>query len=405
MRSKRKIIVTVLVCTGLAALAYFAWLLPFWEFASSDFEVSWDKIFSWAYLKTLLPLGIIIALSAAGIVLTVKLRKALAKADKQTRRFAEIRGSRPNAAAPKQKPAAFMVIRWIVMICSAAVLIFGGLIFGLGVSSLSIPVLSCPWNSEEMTSSSCYYLSHLNELFELPVKNILLFFGSSVLFIILLGRAICAFLCPLGLVQDITDRIRRKTKTEGLVMNDRMYGALKPIKWALVLIFIGLCFAGGNFCNFCPMVAVSPILAGISTSLYVSGFLLIFVLIGSFFKRRLFCTVCPLGTLMGLFHRISLFRVKKDCTACTECGACYEACPMGIKQIYTERSKADVTDANCIMCGECVRCCPEDNALSLTFAGAKIYTSSRIKIMSGYEPFTKESEAAGYDRTDKGTDP
>ena len=62
--------------------------------------------------------------------------------------------------------------------------------------------------------------------------------------------------------------------------------------------------------------------------------------------------------------------------------------------IYTERGKADVTDANCIMCGECVRCCPENNALSVTFAGAKLYTSSRKQIMSEYEPKKRESEAA-----------
>ncbi len=254
------------------------------------------------------------------------------------------------------------------------------------MSSLSIPVLSCPWNTEQMTESSCYYLSHLNELFELPWQSILLFFGSTIGFTLLLGRAICGFLCPMGLVQDIMDKIRQKTKTEGIKMNEKMYGAVTPVKWFLVLIFVGLCFAGGNFCNFCPAVAVSPILAGMSTSLYVSGFIMVLVLMGGFFKRRSFCMVCPLGTILGFFHKISLFRIKKDTQSCTECGACYEACPMGIKTIYTQREKVDVTTANCIMCGECIRCCPEDNALSMTFAGKKIYTASRKKIMSGYKP-------------------
>ncbi len=394
MRSRKRIVITVLVCIALVLLAYFAYLLPFYEFVTNDYDVSFEKLFSWEYLKTLVPLFIIIALAAVGIVLIIRLRRILAKADKNTSRFAHARTERPKAQAPKQKPAPFMVVRWIVMIGFSLVVIFGGLIFGMGVSSLSIPILSCPWNSEEMTSSSCYYLSHLGELFELPVSSILIFFASTLGFIILLGRAICAFLCPMGLVQDIMDKIRRKTKTEGLQMNEKMYGALKPIKWSLVLVFTGLCFAGGNFCNFCPMVATAPILAGISTSLYVSGFIMVFVLIAGFFKRRAFCNICPLGYLMGLFHKVSLFRVKKDCTACTECGACYEACPMGIKMIYTEREKTDVTDANCIMCGECVRCCPEDNALSLTFAGARIYTAKRKNVMSGYKPLLLEREAA-----------
>ena len=392
MRSRKKIVVTTLVCATLALLAYFAWLFPFYEFETNSFDTSLEKLFSAEYLKTLVPLGIILALAAVGIALCVWLRRLLAKTDKNYARFAKVRTGKPTGAAPKQRPAAFMVVRWIVMIAFAFLMIFGGLVFGLRMASVSIPLLSCPWNTEQMTEASCYYLSHLNELFELPIKEILIFLGSTLGFTILLGRAICGFLCPMGLIQDLMDRLRRKLRIEGIAPSERLYGALTPIKWCMVLIFLGLCFAGGNFCNFCPAVAVSPILAGMSTSLYVSGFLMVFVLIGGFFKRRLFCTVCPLGYLMGLLHKISLFRIRKDCTACTECGACYEACPMGIRTIYTERDKADVTEANCIMCGECVRRCPEDNALSVTFAGLKLYTASRKQVMSGYEK--QESEAA-----------
>lgn len=388
MKSKKKIIITSIICVGMALLAYFAWLFPFYEFPSNDFTTSIEKIMSAEYIKTLVPLFIIIALAAAGIIITVFIRKFLAKKDDS--RFSKVRTDRQKGNSPKQKLSVFMVIRWTVMIIFAFMMIWGGLIFGLKMASLSIPVLSCPWNTEQMTESSCYYLSHLNELFELPWQNIILFFGSTIGFTLILGRAICGFLCPVGLIQDIADKIRQKTKTEGIKMNDKMYEALTPIKWCMLLIFVGLCFAGGNFCNFCPAVAVSPILAGMSTSLYISGFLMVLVLMGGFFKRRAFCTICPLGTIMGFFHKISFFRVKKDCQSCTECGACYEACPMGIKMIYTEREKADVTHANCILCGECVRCCPEDNALSLTFAGKKIYTSSREKIMSGYEQEGKQ---------------
>lgn len=388
MKSRKKIVITSIICLGIVALAYFAWLFPFYEFPSNDFSASIGKIMSAEYLKTLVPLLIIIALATAGIIITVFIRKFLAKKDNS--RFSKVRTDRQKGKSPKQKISVFMLIRWIVMILFAFMMIWGGLIFGLKMASLSIPVLSCPWNTEQMTESSCYYLSHLNELFELPWQNILLFLGSTIGFTLLLGRAICGFLCPMGLIQDITDKIRQKTKIEGIKMNDKMYEAITPVKWCMVLIFVGLCFAGGNFCNFCPAVAVSPILAGMSTSLYVSGFLMVLVLMGGFFKRRAFCTICPLGTVIGFFHKISLFRVRKDCQSCTECGACYEACPMGIKMIYTEREKADVTHANCIMCGECVKCCPENNALSLTFAGKKIYTSSRKKIMSGYEQEDKK---------------
>lgn len=122
---------------------------------------------------------------------------------------------------------------------------------------------------------------------------------------------------------------------------------------------------------------------------------MVIVLVSGFFKRRCFCNICPLGFILGLTHKISLFRLKKDAIACTECGACYEACPMGIKSVFTVREgkgdlrKIDVTTSDCIMCGECVRRCPENKALSITFAGRKVYTADRMKFMKQYTPRVK----------------
>ena len=388
MRKKKRIIATSAVCAVLLALAYFAFYLPFYEFAPESYATSLKKIFSSEYIKILFPLFVIFAASTLGIVLILFIRSRIAQRRGGSTACSK-RYSRGSGKAPKQKPALFMILRWVIMSVFAFFMIWGGLLFGLRNENISIPVFSCPANTVQPTEASCYFLSHLTTLFKLPLKSILFFFGSTLLFTLLLGRVMCGFLCPMGLMQDIMDKIRKKSKIKGISQNEKVYSAFKPIKWFMILIFIGLCFIGGNFCYFCPAMTISPILAGMGVSLYFSGFFMIFILISSFFKRRFFCNICPLGYLVGLFHKVSLFRIKKDCTACTECGACYEACPMGIKTIYTERGKADVTEAGCIMCGECVKCCPEDNALSLTFAGKKLYTASRKNVMSGYAPNDK----------------
>ena len=387
MRSRKRIAATAVICIAFFALAYFALYLPFYKFGPESYATSLKKIFSIEYIKTLLPLFIIAVISALGIILTVYIRNALMK---KSGNNAYRYSSRGHGNAPKQKPALFMILRWAIMIVFSFMMIWGGLLFGLRSTNISLPFFSCPANNVQMTESSCYFLSHPKDLFEeLPLKNIIIFYLSTMLFIVLLGRVMCGFLCPMGLIQDVMDKLRKKTKVRGISPNEKIYSAFVPIKWFMVLMFFGIGFIGGNFCNFCPAITVSPILAGIGVSLYVSGFLMIFVLIGGFFKRRLFCNICPLGYIVGLFHKVSLFRIRKDCQACTECGACYEACPMGIKTIYTEREKNDVTEASCIMCGECIRCCPEDNALSLTCAGRKIYTASRKNVMSGYAPDRK----------------
>ena len=384
MKQAKKIWLTAGVCAAMFALAWFAWRLPFFEFSEEYSAEQVGSFLSLKYLKNLLPLILILLLSALGILICIGVRKRIIRKDPAFGRFFEARTGSGGKKVPGQRKLGFMTVRWAAMLGASFLMIFGGTALNLRFAEVSLPIFSCPVNTEQMTESSCYYLAHLNDLFELPLKDILLFFGTTIGFALLLGRVICGFLCPMGLLQDVVHGIRQKARVEGVAMTDKMYAALTPVKWMMVFLLLGLSFLGGNFCNFCPLVAVSPILAGIQTSLYFSGFFMIFALIGSFFKRRFFCLICPLGVLLGLLHRITPFRIKKDCTACTECGACYEACPMGIKQIYTEREKTDVTDMNCILCGECIRKCPEDNALAMTFAGKKIYTASRKQVMSGY---------------------
>lgn len=114
MRSKKRIIITVLVCVGIAALAYFACMIPFYIFETNDFNTSIEKLLSLDYLKTLVPLLIIVGLSALGIILIVLLRRMLAKRDKNFSRSANVRTGRAGGKAPKQKPAVFMIIRWII---------------------------------------------------------------------------------------------------------------------------------------------------------------------------------------------------------------------------------------------------------------------------------------------------
>ena len=147
MKYLKKIVIASVIFIAVGAIAYFAYLFPFYEPETSDFSTSIEKLLSADYLTALIPLFIIIGLTAAGIVLVIVLRKALAKADKKQSRFADARTGRHRGNVPKQKPVWFMILRWTIMIVFAFIAIWGGLIFGMGISALSVPVLSCPWNT------------------------------------------------------------------------------------------------------------------------------------------------------------------------------------------------------------------------------------------------------------------
>jgi len=389
MNRTRNRIILGAVCAGIAILAFFAEKFPFFIYEEEQIHTSLSEFFSLQHLVRLLPLLLIILLSAGIICLLIRLR----------RRFDPLEGARAKRQQAcaginrpgkvhiiGQKRSGFMTIRWTCMILFSVIVMFGGILTGFTIAGIDLPVLACATNRDQLIESSCYFLAHIPRLLEeYSLSGVILFFVSTIGFALLLGRTICGFLCPMGLIQDTMHLIRQKTREKAFPMNEKRYRLLAPVRWLMILLLFGLTFAGAEFCSFCPALATSPILAGMKVSLYLSGFMMILVLAGSFFKRRFWCNICPLGYLIGLAHRVSPFRVKKDTVACTECGACYEACPMGVKMIYTEREHTDVTDINCIMCGECVRKCPEDGALALAFAGKKFYTASRTQVMSGFK--------------------
>lgn len=189
--------------------------------------------------------------------------------------------------------------------------------------------------------------------------------GALLLFGVLLGRFICGWLCPIGLLQDCLHKIPSKK-----VKNKQTW--LRYIKYAVLVVFvivlplITLLLNGLGTPAFCKLVCPSGTAAGVwllsfSEPLRQSaGFqflaklcILLAILVGSVFLFRPFCKVlCPLGALYGLFNRISLLGLHKDDTLCTNCQKCDAVCPMGALP------SRHIHSAECIRCGKCVTQCP-----------------------------------------------
>ena len=100
MKTKNKLLLTALSCLIIGAVAYFAWMFPFYEFENNSYDTSFAKLFSLEYLKTLVPLFLIAVFSAIGIAAILWLRRLMLKTDRNYARFADRR--RKSAKAPKQ---------------------------------------------------------------------------------------------------------------------------------------------------------------------------------------------------------------------------------------------------------------------------------------------------------------
>ncbi len=193
--------------------------------------------------------------------------------------------------------------------------------------------------------------------------------GTLLLTGAFLGRLVCGWLCPFGLVQDLIHKIpvRRKRKT---LPGDAV---LRYLKYAILVVFVIVLplFATGQYGVgspwFCKLICPSgTLLAGWPLTLMNASLretlgglflwknaVLIALLVLSVFVFRPFCRyLCPLGAVYGLMNPVALYRFSCDAERCTRCGACHKACPGDIK-VYEKPNSPE-----CIRCGKCIEACP-----------------------------------------------
>lgn len=234
---------------------------------------------------------------------------------------------------------------------------------GLNCYSCPGAVGACPIGSLQNS------LSGLSFRFPYYVLGLLIFFGA------LLGRAVCGFLCPFGLLQDLLNKIpfAKKIRT---FKGDRKLRKMKYIVLIVLVIAIPI-FAKLTpaFCKFlCPSGTLSGVLLAISDSKIIALLggrfmwklsVLLIVVILSVMIYRPFCKyLCPLGAIYAPFNKVALLRMECDSESCIDCGACKDACGMGVDPTK------DANDMECIRCGACIKSCPA-RALSYEFGFKK----------------------------------
>lgn len=250
---------------------------------------------------------------------------------------------------------------------------FTGKIYQGPVKTACVPGLNC--YSCPGAVGACPIGSLQNALsgykFKLPyyVMGLLIFFG------VLLGRAVCGFLCPFGFLQDLLNRIPFPKKLRTF-RGDRTLRWLKYVILLVMVVILPLSVKLTPF--FCKYICPSGTLSGL---LLAWSDTKLFALLGSHFVWKLsiliaivllsvlifrpFCKyLCPLGAFYAPFNRIALLKMQVDSEKCIGCGKCAKACGMCVDPSRQPNSM------ECIRCGECMRTCPTD-AISYQYPGKK----------------------------------
>ena len=232
----------------------------------------------------------------------------------------------------------------------------------------------------------------------------LIFFTSFlafVLWVLLLNKSWCGFICPLGTIQDWISTLRRRLKIRCSNYTRRQFVSLSRIKYVLlallILIPLAINFGAGiffrdiatPFCSICPARMLLPAVNGDFSQLTLdlsSGTAIVMTalgmavmglfLAGAFVKKRFFCMFCPMSALIWLISGPALLKLKKNGGKCTRCGGCYRVCDMGIRDIADDMKTKDIMTDNCTLCLKCVAFCPEPGALKATFAGIPVFEST-----------------------------
>lgn len=218
---------------------------------------------------------------------------------------------------------------------------------------------ACPLRALE---DSVYKQSFEWRFFFYPLL-ILGFFGVTT------GRAICAWACPVGLLQRGTGKVARRLKRRPFVKKIGKHPVERVMRYTKYVVLLGLVIVtsvliGFIFTDICPvgfLTGTIPILI-LNPGKFIPNyffpvaliiFALFFVLI--FLVERGWCRYfCPVGAILAPFNKISFLHIEVHEEGCTNCNLCSYVCPMGIDVPRMHR------DPECILCGKCVKACPKN---------------------------------------------
>lgn len=206
-------------------------------------------------------------------------------------------------------------------------------------------------------------IGNANYKFSYYVVGFLFFIGAC------LGRFVCGWLCPFGLVQDLLYKIPFYKKIQTFKWDKH----LRKLKYLILLVFVILLslflvdILGQGSPYFCKLICPVGMLEGgiplvllnksmrsaIGFLYYWKAAILGVTILLSILIYRPFCKyICPLGAIYSFFNSISLFRYRLDTDKCIHCGKCKTVCQMNVDPVK------NCNHMECIRCGRCKNACP-----------------------------------------------
>ena len=212
--------------------------------------------------------------------------------------------------------------------------------------------------------------------------NVVVIVALAVLTLVF-GRIYCSVICPLGILQDVLARLRRKKNK---------YYYSKEVRWLrypvlVVFVVAALAGVGSLFQLLAPYSAFGRIATMLLQPLWmlgnnVLGYLaeradsyafytvdvwmkslpvfvvalvtLVVLAVLAWRGGRTYCnTICPVGTVLSFLARFSWLKIRFDEEKCKNCSMCSKNC----KAACIDYKTHTVDYSRCVVCGNCVSSC------------------------------------------------
>ncbi|MEO5331652.1 MAG: 4Fe-4S binding protein [Magnetococcus sp. YQC-5] len=294
------------------------------------------------------------------------------------------------------------------------VTVYGGVVVGPYAAdkiSTALPALSCTYDMQNGAWCALRPFQHqtshqigdtlarTNSASWELLKPILLTLVGFLTFFVVLNKAFCAWVCPLGSTQEFLYGIGRRLRMVSRVVPAPWLKGVRSIKWIVLLLFVfvlplaaGLGWLPGAaaeaWCRVCPSRILTTLLTGSGEQMalptgdvgdilfgLLGNGLFGFMLTAAFVVRQPFCRICPMLALNAIFKRIAPLRLTKTPHPhCGRCRSCHAACPMDIPEIASIHEK-EVFHDDCTLCGRCIEFCPQERVLHLKCGPITLYHS------------------------------
>jgi len=203
-------------------------------------------------------------------------------------------------------------------------------------------------------------------------------FIGFMLMSILLKKAFCSWLCPVGTFSEFLWRIGRRFFGRNLRLPKWFDIPLRGLKYILLGLFVAVigvmsaeALDGFMQTPYGLLVDVKMMNffrgMGITAAVVIALLAVLSMLVQNFWCRYL----CPYGALMGLASLLSPVKIRRDVEACIDCSKCSKACPSGL----SVDQLVQIRTVECTACMACVAVCPAQDALQLALPPRKATTA------------------------------